>query len=203
MSATVRMEALVTASEDCSWRLWDASNGQQRASVTGTPRHGPVKAAKFSPDGTCLITAHLDGRARHWTQNAVRSIYLKDHCWQAAYHSMGGVVATADLAGEINVWELATGWALRTFRLPGPAVAVALSHHSVSVAGGGSAGAAKIWAFEGETELQGHTGVVTAITFSPDDQFVATACDDAIWRLWNARTGELCAAVPAPGKKSA
>ena len=42
-----------------------------------------------------------------------------------------------------------------------------------------------------------------AVTFSLDDQYVATACDDSIWRLFNAKTGEQAAAVPALGADSA
>jgi WD40 repeat protein len=38
--------------------------------------------------------------------------------------------------------------------------------------------------------LRGHTGVVTAIVYSPDGSLLATASKDATVRLWRANTGQ-------------
>ena len=197
---------LVTASEDCSWRLWDAATGRQLASVSGTPKHGPVKAAKFSPDGQCLITAHLDGRAKFWTSNAVRSIYLDAHCWDVAYRPDGRAVATASIDGVVKVWDLGTGNTLHSFILPGPAVTVAFSPDGGRLAAGGRFGIAKVWdlvSSQPELNLQGHTEVVHAITFSPDGKQAATASEDGTWRLWELESGQQLAKVDALGSQSA
>ncbi len=42
------------------------------------------------------------------------------------------------------------------------------------------------------TEMRGHTGLVRSIRFSPDGQFVVTACDDRIIRVWNMGMERAC-----------
>src|SRR5262249_6452 len=37
----------------------------------------------------------------------------------------------------------------------------------------------------------GHSGMLTAASFSPDGRYVVTASDDQTLRLWHAKTGEL------------
>ena len=60
---------LLTASEDNTARLWDATTGQ----ALGKPmQHEPaVKSARFSPDGRWLVTASLGARARLWEGGSV------------------------------------------------------------------------------------------------------------------------------------
>jgi WD40 repeat protein len=56
---------LVTTSEDCTARLWDASSGKLLAPPLA--QRGSVRFAAFSPDSrSYVITASSDGTARVW-----------------------------------------------------------------------------------------------------------------------------------------
>ena len=57
-------QRVVTASEDNTARLWDATNGK----ALGEPmRHGDkVTSAQFSPDGQRVVTVSYDKTARLW-----------------------------------------------------------------------------------------------------------------------------------------
>ena len=47
------------------------------------------------------------------------------------------------------------------------------------------------------TSLEGHTGDVYSIAWSPDGKTLATGSDDRTVKLWDAATGKLLANLPA------
>jgi hypothetical protein len=55
---------IVTASEDATARVWDATIGKAIGELRG--HEGRVMSAAFSPDGTRVVTASEDGTARIW-----------------------------------------------------------------------------------------------------------------------------------------
>ena len=56
-------KTVATASDDKTARLWDASSGQSRATLT---HQSSVIAVTFSPDGKTVATASRDKTARLW-----------------------------------------------------------------------------------------------------------------------------------------
>jgi WD40 repeat protein len=55
---------IVTASEDNTARVWEASTGKELAQLQGHTAW--VRSAAFSPDGTRIVTASEDNTARVW-----------------------------------------------------------------------------------------------------------------------------------------
>ncbi len=82
---------LLTASEDNTARLWDATTGQ----ALGKPmQHEPaVKSARFSPEGRWLVTASLGARARLWRAGASRSRQPKPGS-HSLHVGLGGIEIT-------------------------------------------------------------------------------------------------------------
>ncbi|HYV48629.1 MAG TPA: hypothetical protein VFA20_27405, partial [Myxococcaceae bacterium] len=55
---------VLTASDDNTARIWDASSGKLLAELRG--HSGPVWSAVFSPDGLRVLTASKDNTAHVW-----------------------------------------------------------------------------------------------------------------------------------------
>jgi hypothetical protein len=93
-------QRIVTASNDCTARVWNAANGQLVAKLEGNPSTDPgVFHAAFSPDGQRIVTAGRDGTA--WVWNAADGqllAKLEGHIGQlndAAFSPDGRRIVTA------------------------------------------------------------------------------------------------------------
>ncbi|TDG53155.1 hypothetical protein AWZ03_000698 [Drosophila navojoa] len=119
----------------------------------------PVSSAAFSEDSSLLMTASWSGLCKLWSvPNCELKQTMRGH---ASY--VGGV-------------------ALR----PG----VKLDEENVvAMASGGHDGAVKLWGFGNEESIADITGHmphrVSKVAFHPSGRFLATACYDSSWRLWD------------------
>jgi hypothetical protein len=82
---------IVTASEDCTARLWDATTGQEIIPPRGH-KHW-VWSASFSPDGARIVTASSDRTARLWDATTGQEIIAlrghEDGVFSAAFSPTG------------------------------------------------------------------------------------------------------------------
>ena len=198
---------LASVSEDGSWRLWDANTGKQVRNIVGFVSRGgalvempsaPVHALAFSPNGSELITAQLDNRAKVWdvsTGKGLGSLYRRDSVWKVAYSPDGARLATGSTDGIATVWDRRSGDIIREFKryeLMGErsATAVAFSSDSKRLATAGRYGSAELWDITSGKEIctfRGHdaTQTVHQILFSPDGKTIGTAGEEGTVRLWN------------------
>ena len=109
---------VVTASDDRTSRIWDASTGRELAVLRG--HDSAVYSAKFSPDGARILTNSSDNTARVWDAATGREIVaLRGHEGQvlsAAFSSDGAYVVTASYDKTARVWDAATGKEIATLR---------------------------------------------------------------------------------------
>ena len=188
---------------------------------------GGVTGLAFSPDGKLLATAGAD--VRLWDPGNGRPVGVPlavdgfEGSTGVAFSPDGRLVASADAAGDVQVWDAASGHLDLNLRSNAPLVTtvnpfgqaigedVAFSPDGRLVASGSSDGYARIWKVATGTPA-GHpiavdppanAGIdindpgVTAVAFSPDRGLLATAGESGDVQFWNPVTGAP-AATPLP-----
>jgi WD40 repeat protein/serine/threonine protein kinase len=117
--------SVLTASQDGTARLWDATSGQFLLAFQGHKE--PLRLAAFSPDGTQVVTASQDDSACLWEKASGRRLRCLPHSGdvrRAFFSRDGSRLLTATVSGSPNqvtswLWDPATGKQLA--RLPGTA----------------------------------------------------------------------------------
>lgn len=197
---------LATTSDDSAIRLWDLTDSVASAHVLASD----ITAMAFSPDGSWLATASKDMTARLWNmadltagpqiltghENVVTAVtFSPDGRWL--------VTTSRDMTARLwNVVNLTSPPQILTgledivtamaFSPDGLWLAIA-SHDSNtfdrSTQYTHSYGIARLWKMADPAAppriLTGHDNVVTAVTFSPDGRWLATASRDNTAQLWN------------------
>lgn len=119
----------------------------------------PVSSAAFSEDSTLLMTASWSGLCKLWS---VPDCELKQTLRGHASYVGGVALRPGVKQDEENV---------------------------VAMASGGHDGAVKLWGFGNEESIADITGHmpnrVSKVAFHPSGRFLATACYDSSWRLWD------------------
>ena len=195
---------LATACADGKVRLWDAAT---RAPTGQSAEYGDVvSCAEFSPDGRrvayCGGSAFwgnsLDTSVRIWDVATGQNRRLDGHTemvYAVAWNPKGDLLASADFAGQVILWDRESGREVAALESPGIgrcALSVAFSPDGRHVGVGGiDINNRTSWTrvYDVRTrrpvrELSGHSGGVMTIAFSPDGQSVATSSADGTLKVW-------------------
>jgi predicted oxidoreductase (fatty acid repression mutant protein) len=157
-----------------------------------------VFSAAFSPDGTRVVTASLDGTARVWeTSSGQLQATLTGHTkevFSAAFSSDGTRVVTASADNTARVWQISSGQLQATLTGHTKGVrSAAFSPDGTRVVTASADNTARMWqASSGQLQatLEGHTNGVRSAAFSPDGTRVVTASGDGTARVWQASSGQ-------------
>jgi WD40 repeat protein len=165
----------VTHSVDKGWTR-EAEEALHRAISSAQPyialrgHESGVNDVAFSPDGTRLATASLDGTAKVWDAATGGVLFTLEpgkadaasagNLYSVAISPDGAQLALAGEAGVVTLWDALTGQA--QFSLP----------------------------------AQGEPSAIYSLAFSPDAKRLAAASGDGAVRVWELGTASLSLTVP-------
>jgi WD40 repeat protein/predicted Ser/Thr protein kinase len=177
------------------WYYWQRLCHLHQHTLIGHPSR--VVSVSWSPEGTRLATASMDGTAKVWDAAGGRELRtLKGHTgwlWSVSWSPDGTRLATGSADGTAKVWEAADGRDLLTLRgHTGWVYAASWSPDGTRLATGSDDGTAKVWEAADGRELltlRGHAGTVFAVSWSRDGRRLATGNDDGTAKVWDAAGG--------------
>ncbi|MFH1085637.1 MAG: adenylate/guanylate cyclase domain-containing protein [Chloroflexota bacterium] len=184
--------------------VWDAASGERLLGLPGQAVGGQTNRIEFSPDGTRLAVANMDGRPKVWDMSAPLDASLTggrelfklaghaEHCEAIAFSPDGARLATGDITGIVKLWDAATGQERLTLQHGGNVHGLAFSPDGRRLAAAGEDGRLLVW--DSDTQqlllsLPGRSGIYD-VTYTPDGQRLVSVHHDGATSIWDAVTGQ-------------
>jgi WD40 repeat protein len=198
---------LVAAGGDRLVSVWDVAGKKVVKELAGHDL--PVLAVALSPDGKLLVSGAADRTARGWDPEGGKQLWSwggKSAVTGVAVRTGGKQVAVGTADGSLVVLDVAAAGTPKELSGQSAHVAgvaaVAYSPDGSKLASVGGDGALRIWTvadtgqpvplakFDGQAKPGSSSGFspLSAVTFSADGRFVASAGADAVVRVWDVQT---------------
>jgi WD40 repeat protein/serine/threonine protein kinase len=197
-------ELLATFGLDRRLKVWDPGTDKERHTLKVNAGWGyGGHRAKFSPDGTRLVTTRLvsgqtDGPVIWNLKTGEVTSPLVGHQWgvlAVGWNSrQDQIIASADADGRVILWDLTTRKRLNSLQgHEGGLLTLAFSPSGTYLAAAGADHSVRIWHIltaENEMTLRGHTAPINAVAYAPDGRHLASASDDGTVRIWDVIHGQ-------------
>ncbi len=187
---------IVTASDDHTARVWDATSGQPLHTLRG--HENTVSSAAFSPDGSRIVTASNDNTVRVWDAISGQPLHTlqghDDEVQSAAFSPDGSRIVTASDDHTARVWDAISGRHVHTLRgHEDRLLSAAFSPDGMRIVTASWDNTAKVWdATSGRHRITflGHKDGVQSAAFSPDGSRIVTASNDNTAKVWDVTSGQ-------------
>ncbi len=194
---------LASGANDNTIKLWDVATRQNIATLKG--HSSGITSVSFSPDGSTLASGSWDDTIKLWDVATRRNIAtLEGHSGlveSVSFSPDGSTLASGSYDGIVLLWDVATRQNIATPEgHSGSVHSVSFSPDGSTLAsgsgegeGGGSGrpGTVKLWDVatrQNIATLEGHSGSVESVSFSPDGSTLASGSWDDTIKLWDVAT---------------
>lgn len=194
---------LASGSGDMTLRIREARPGGSTIILKG---HGDgICSVHYSPGGTLLASLAANDRILLWDTKAWQAVGAIEErtAGGMAFSPKGNIIAATCADGSISLWETKTRKKLgaRNFS---PDVVKSIAFYPIGsylyLAAGLGSGSILVWDVKADSMLpgmQGHSGSIVALSFSPGGRLLASGGEDGILRIWY--RGSCQASLPVEG----
>ena len=188
-------------------RVWDLAGALPEQDVF--KHEGVIVDAMFSPQGSRVITAGVDGIASIWKTKTGEKVSDVEHGQQISALAVSPdarYFATGGSDSKLNIWDLANGSKVgETLDHDSIVVKLAFSNDSKKLVAGGLSGEIACWnVADGQQVFStNQNGRISEIFFNKSDEFVVAASWDGGVECRNANDGErMFGPFKSPGRTS-
>jgi hypothetical protein len=178
------------------WHYWLRKLAWGHVTLKG--HTGGIRCVAFSPVGSRIASASLDGTAMIWDAVSGQCVLtLKGHAGGVsgvAFSPDGQRLASAGSDRTVRIWDSGTGTELHVLKgHAGPVGCVAFAPDGQRLALGSFDHPVKLWDAATGREIlrsKAHADQVTCVAFSPDGKWLASASRDGTTLIWDPDCGK-------------
>jgi WD40 repeat protein len=182
-----RSDRLIGASQGGTAIAWHL-DGRRIVDLSG--HQGPIWRARYSRDGTRVVTNSIDRTARIWDAESGQPLaVLRGHeqrVTDATFSPDGATIATASADRTARIWNASSGELRHVMRGHAAQVNRLLFVDDATLITVAGDGTARVWDVRSGIEIAtlAHGGFVFDVAASPDRDRVTTASWDGTARVW-------------------
>jgi len=190
----MRKNIVATASDDCSWKIFNLDNGENI--MTGEGHKDWIGSADFHPLGSHLVTAGGDKSIKVWDFVSAGIAHTFADChtqpiWKVKFHDSGDFVLSAGGDGAIKLYDLNSLKLRQQFRSHTDSVnALNFQPFTNFFVSGSADKTLSIWDMRTGLTVQtfyGHLNAIKDATFSVGGHYIASCDSDGILMAWDIR----------------
>ncbi len=182
---------VITAAANGAVGIFSLASKKQVGQIV-SPNNAATFSASVSPNGNALAIASVNGSASIYIAHRSSPVVLKvgGEVTAVAFTPDSRELVTAQGNGTAKIWEVSTGKLLATLGSVGgpPLSDVAVSPSGVNIAVAGNNGTLILYNTVTGVEtakLNGATGIINSVEFSPNGKELLTGEQDGTIRIWN------------------
>lgn len=194
MALHAKKQIVATASDDCSWKIWNLDNAENI--MTGEGHKDWIAAIDFHPAGSHLCTGGGDKSVKVWDfiNSSIAHTFADVHTgpvWKLKFHDTGDFILSASGDGSVKLFDLHSLKMRQQFRGHTDSVnGLNFQPYTNYFVTGSADKTASIWDMRSGLTVQtfyGHLNTINDCVFSIGGEYISTCDADGIVKLWDIR----------------